>query len=577
MPISSPPVSFPAGWAGGGAALLSAALLLSSAALPAAAEKTAEGQTTYWDMMMQAQAARDLSRGSALMDERRYDEAEREFSKAVLRDPKDPLARRMLGAAHYWTGQVDQAEQEFNESLKLDPKSSQTWLLLGIVYAWRGETERAYGAFLEAEKIDPKRADIQMDLGSIEDGRGAFDAALVRFRKAVVYDPQNPLYHYQLGTLYRKLGRDEEAVASLKSALRLYPLYQEAVLELGALYDRMGRSGDAADMFRRAVRLKPRDAVARYRAARSLMAGGKTAAVRDVLSAVFHLTPDERGGGLALSTSYGGKSDAPDAPKESPQGAEGPLDVLSRNLSRLPLDRDAALRVDMVFLPKAKLVTAGKREGRTALKRALERAGGAAPAGGQTSAVRREFTLKAADAAGRAEEVRAIVSELRASLAKAPPDAEVRVGMNLSVSDKPAAGSPAAASAKGRVSYQPHDVGNDLGLWVIGTGWMRLVEEALPEPGDPEPPSALAWVTEGVGRATLGDAKGSEECFRRAIALDPREALAHLGLGVSRVIRGDERGALAAYRKALELAPKNRTAAEALKWLERPSVLEKTP
>jgi Flp pilus assembly protein TadD len=553
---------------------------------PCAAVETAEGQTTYWDMLMQAQAARELMQGSQHMDERRYEDAVREFSKAVVRSPNDALAHRMLGVAYYWTGSVDLAEAEFDESLKLEPESAQTHLLLGIVYAWRGKPLKAYSAFKAAERFEPRRADIQMNLGSIEDGEGRYTDALDHFRKAVAYDPSHPLYRFQLGSLYRKMGRDDEAVDSLKAAIVRYPSYQEALLELGSIYERMGRQKESSDMFRKAVSLKARDSVARYRLARALLLDKRPAKAREALAGVFRLAP-EQGGGLSLSVAYGGRpeagkeradKDSEEAPKDAstPQAdaSAGPLDVLERNLLRLPLDQDASLGVDMVFLPKPKLVKApGKAESSSSLKQALERAG-SPPS--QTVASRREFNLKAASSAEREAEVRAIVADLHEALAKAPKDAEVRLGMNLSMSDKPSE-KTGDSGEKGRVSYNPHDVGNDLGLWVIGTGWMLLVEETLPKPEDPQPSSSLAWLLQGIGYAALGNSPDAERSFKRSIELDPREALAHLGLGVSKVIRGDEVGAAEAYRKALDLDPKNRDAADGLRWLERPLTNAKDP
>ena len=553
--------------------LVLAAALLAPACCWAA--KTQEGQTTYWDMLMQAQAARDLTQGSRDMEERRYEDAVREFSKAVVRSPQDALAHRMLGVAYYWTGQVDLAEEEFNESLKIEPDSAQTHLLLGIVLAWRGKQAKAYEEFKAAEAMEPRRADIQMNLGSLEDGDGKYGDALDHFRKAAAYDPEHPLYRFQLGALYRKLGRDDEAVEALKAAIARYPSYQEAILELGALYERLGRLKDASDMFRKAVRLKEKDSVARYRLARALLLEKLPGQARQTLAGVFHLTPEERGGGLALSVAYGGRSKEGSEPpgteqqaSAAPEASAGPLEVLARNLLRLPLDRDAALNVDMVFVPKPKIVkAAGKPESLSSLKQALERAGGPPPA--QTIASRREFALRAASPAEREANVRAVVAELREALAKAPKDAEVRLGMNLSFSET-AASRASAADEKGRVAFEPHDVGNDLGLWVIGTGWMALVDESLPRPEDPSPSSALGWVVQGIGYATLGNSNEAQLCFQRAIEIDPREALARLGLGVARLIRGDEAGAAESYRKALEIDPKNRAAAEGLKWLERP-------
>ena len=97
-------------------------LLASAFPLPGRAAKTSEGQTTYWDMMMQAQAARDLAEGSAYMESRRYPDAAREFAKAVIKNPSDALSHRMLGAAR-WLGEVDQAEAEFNEASSSTPRA----------------------------------------------------------------------------------------------------------------------------------------------------------------------------------------------------------------------------------------------------------------------------------------------------------------------------------------------------------------------------------------------------------------------------------------------------------------------
>lgn len=560
--------------------LLLAVLFSLPAVLPASALPAADpGQRTFWDQMMEAQSERMLYQGAVYMGQKRYADAVKEFVKAVVAAPEDATPHRMLGVAYYWSGQVDRAETEFMESLRLDPKSAQTHLLIGIVHAWRGNAEKAYASFQEAARLEPGRADIQMNLGSIEESLGKIPQALDHFRKAVELDREYPLYHFQLGMLYRRLGRDEEAVAELRTALRKYPYYQDALLELGAAYERMGRADDAADMFQKAVRLKEKDSVARLRLARALLSSGKEKRAREVLREVFHLTPADKGQGLALSVSYGGQpasgggggqgaSPAGGTPSDGPQG---PLGVLARNLERIPLEQEAVLQVDIAFLPRPKLVRRSDAtgEGKSSLKNALERAG---KPPSQVMAARREYSFKAADQAGREEEVRRALEDLKSVLDTAPEGAETRFGMNLAFSDRPSS-SRGSGSEEGKpgVSFNPHDVGNDLGLWVIGTGWMSLVEEVLSHPGEPvaRPDTAPWWVVEGVGFATLGDGRRSMEAFNRALELDPGDELAHLGRGVSPVIRGDEAGALAEYRRALAINPKNKTAAEGIKWLQR--------
>lgn len=548
--------------------LLSALLAAGS---PCMAAKTQEpGRTTVWDQIMQAQAARGLYLGSMMLERKRYQDAVKEFAKAVLHDPADPTAHRMLGVAYYWTGQVEQAEAEFRESLRLDPSSAQTHLLIGIVHAWKGDTRDSYESFKQAAKLDPERADIQMNLGSVEETMGMLTEALAHFRRAVALDPEHPLYHFQLGMLYRRLGRDEEAADALKTSLKKFPGYQDALLELGATYERMGKGEDALDMFARAVRLKPRDSVARLRLARVLVASGSVAKAREVLKNVFHLTPSEPGGALALSVSYGRSQGArpSGAPSSGPaEDPNDPLGMVARNLARIPAGQEAVLAVDVAFLPKPKLVKAKQGEAPSSLKRALERAGKLPPA--SVLGARREYSFTAADPRTREEEIRKAVADLRSVMAKAPADSDVRLGMNLRFSD-----APASAPAKGpppKVSYQPRDVGNDMGLWVMGTGWMALVEEILPEAETGT--DSASRLLDGIGLAVLGHGKRALEAFDAATAADPKDELAWLGRGVSLVILGDEKGAAEAYRRALALDPKNKTAAEGLKWLERePSV-----
>ncbi|TBR22971.1 tetratricopeptide repeat protein [bacterium] len=557
---------------------MSAALLALLLAAPALGAKTEPGpQQTYWDRIMEAQAMRDMREGAAFLELKNYDEAVKRLARAAAQSPKDPTAHKMLGSAYYWTGRVDLAEVEFKEALRLGP-DAQGHLLMGIVEAWKGDNDAAYASFLKAAELDPQRADIQMNIGSIEEGRGRYQDALERFRRAVELDGTHPLYRFQLGMAYKRLGRDEDAAAQLRKAVAEFPGYQDAILELGSLEERSGRPADAADYFEKSMKLKERDVVARYRLARLLLAAGKKDKARDVLRGAFRLTPADPGGGLALAVSYGGKPAAAPAkggePPEEPPPADaagGPLDVLARNLARIPLDQEAELDVDLAHIEKPKIVK--RSSGDSALKKALEEAG-RVPA--PISGGRHSYTLPAATREERRAMIGKVLADMKQALAQAPAGSETRLGMNLRFSDKPSkpsAGRPGgpsgAAGEKPKVSYQPRDVGNDLGLWVIGTGWMALVDEVLDSPPPDSADKALWDVVAGIGHSAMGDAGSAASAFERALAQDPASELALLGRGVAMVIRGDEAGAIEAYKAALKVNPKNKAAAEGLAWLER--------
>jgi XTP/dITP diphosphohydrolase len=556
------------------------ALLL---ALPAAAEKTEPGSETVWDQIMRAQARRDLRQGHQLLEEKKYDLALAEMKRAVAASPKDAVAHSLLGVAQYWNGLVDESISSYRTSLALDPDSAQTYLLLGISQAWKNDGPGAAASFTRATQLDPARADAQMNLGSIRETEGDYPGALELFRKAVELDKKNPLYRFQLGGLYRKLGRDPEAVEQFSEAVKLEPSYEDALLELGCAHERLKDHKSAMAALKRAVGLKPGDAVARMRWARLLIGANDRKRARSVMADAFHLTPEAGGPGLQLYVAYsGGKkqappsagdpspSKAPPAPEPEPQD---PLAMFERNLRRVPLDQGAVLHLDAVFIPKPKLVKSGPGAESSSLKKALARAQGGGPDAGAPKAVRRDFPLRPADAAGREAEVRRVMDDLRRVMAEAPPDSDARLGMNLTLT-RPVDAGRAPSDSASKVSFQPRDVGNDMGLWVMGTGWMALAAEVLPEPGEGpgHPEDADWWTATGLAYAAVGESQKAMGAFLRATELDATSVPAWLGRGVAAVMSGDEDAAASALRKVLLLDPKNKAATQGLKWLLTPAV-----
>ncbi len=550
-------------------------------AVSARAEKTEPGQETVWDQIMAAQAVRGMRQGHRYIEEKKYDLALQEMRRAVAADPKNPVGHMLLGVAQYWNGQVDESIGSYNTALGLDPASAQAYLLLGISYAWKGDALASERAFRKAAELEPTRADAQMNLGSIRESRGDVPEALVLFRKAVDLDKKNPLYRFQLGQLYRKLGRDADSAEQLREAVKLESHYEDAMLELGCAEERLKEDKAALATLKRAVNLKPGDSVARMRLARLQLKAGDRAKARATLSEAFHLTPESGGPGLQLSVSYaGGKRAAkpgeippdPKAKEPEPSAETDPLAVFERNLRRVPLNQGALMKVDAVFLPRPKLVRDEPGEGRS-LKKALARAHDGAGGGASPQAVRRDYALKPGDAGPRDEQVKSIMSDLRKTMSQAPPETDARLGMNLTFT-RPVEAGRGDAENPAKVSYQPRQVGNDMGLWVIGTGWMALVAEVLPENGEKpdHPDDADWWTATGLAHAAVGEGQRADSAFRRATELDAACVPAWLGRGVSSVMIGDETGAVAALRKALELAPKNKAAADGLKWLLRPAV-----
>ena len=563
-------------------AVLLVALL--SSPRPAAARATPPPEATVWDQIFASQAAKLMREGMVKLADGDYDGAVQLLARAVVTAPQEPLARVLLGSAYYWQGQVDQAMQEYQEALKLDPDNAQAHQLMGIAYAWKGDVESAYREFGTAAQEEPGRPDVQMNLGSVELTRGRLPQALDRFRAAVRLDPSHPLYHYQLGLLYIRLGREADAQDELESALRLYPAYQDALLELAALRERAGDLSGAQSRFEEAVKLKPRDAVARFRLAEVLLREGRPGEARDALAGAFSVSPSAKEGGrLALSVAYGGKPAESVVPGSGPAGpgagAPGaaspaaeppdPVGTLEKNLERIPPGVESKVEIQVAFTPPPQLEPRPPSEGRGSLGRALGQSMGPAGPGPDERrgpmVAKREVILSA-DPAKRKDQIDSLMKDLRSAMKSVPPGGRAHLGMNVQYQE-PTSGAEAAPS----LHYEPRRVGNDLGLWVMGTGWMSLVQEVLPdlERAVSRDGGGTTLLAVGLGNLTAGESGPARETFAQATAASPKDVLAYLGLAAASVEAGDEAGAAGAYRKVLDLDPKNKIAKDALEWLKR--------
>ncbi|MHB2026611.1 MAG: RdgB/HAM1 family non-canonical purine NTP pyrophosphatase [Elusimicrobiota bacterium] len=557
---------------------------------------------TIWDQIMAVQSNQDVREGYDDFSNRSYELAAAEFSRALAADPKNASAHMMLGAAYYWLGQVDRSLDEYRISLGLDPNNVQTYILKGISLAYEDREKEAYKAFRKATEIDSHRPDSYMDLASLEESLGKIPDALDHLRRAVLLAPSDPLYRFQLGALYYLLGRTADAEKSFRKSLSLNPQFEDAWLELGAAQEQDGDLKGALESFDQAVELKNRDSVARLRLGRIYLLKGDNKEARKIFAGAFHLTPRENGAGLELSVSYSGgkgkKSEAgnsktpqsqsagsnlPGIPKIAP---DSPLAVFARNLERIPLDQGAVMQVQAVFVPRPKLVAASNEEpGASQLKSALQRAM-SGPASG-IQAVRRDYEIRAGSPQERARQIAEILSDLQSTVDNAPPNSDVHLGMNLTFKKlqetstapgsgrgKSSGGGPSPSNSN--VLYEPRQVGNDMGLWIVGVGWMALVQETLPQPGEPpnHPDQTDWWVATGLAHAALGQGERALAAFKRAASLDPRNESALLGLGVAYVITGNDQKAEQTYRKLLSFDPGNRSASRGLEWLLRPAAGE---
>ncbi|HET6182272.1 MAG TPA: tetratricopeptide repeat protein [Acetobacteraceae bacterium] len=144
--------------------------------------------------------------------------------RAVVMDPRDPLARFSLGFLSHWNGLRDQAEQELKEAIRLDPSFAWARANLAFVYNYRNEPEKA---------------------------RSEIELALRLSRN----DPSRFAWLPALAGSHYLSGRFKEALAAAQEALTLRPDYLIAVRWMVASLGQLGFASHAKPLLPLMVRL----------------------------------------------------------------------------------------------------------------------------------------------------------------------------------------------------------------------------------------------------------------------------------------------------------------------------------
>lgn len=554
---------------------------------------------TFWENLMKQQSYYNLAQGITEMSNLKYKDAATTFGKAVIKNPTEPYPHIFLGIALYWQGQVDPAMSEYRTALDLDPKNAEAWQLLGIAYAWRGDIKTALENFKKAVALDPDRPDTQMNIGSTYAALGDLDNALFHFRRAVELDDRHPLYQYQLGSLYEVMGRDSFAEDAFKKAIRTYPNYEEAILALAVLYEKMGSNNSAEFNYNKALKLKPGDSVCRFRLANLLARTGRKDEAMEILSRAFLISPlsDE---GLALSIAYsGGSSSAAPASDINADNSNSAAPKLNKQLEqfkkrveKIPSNKQVNIEVEVTFSPKvkpAKIELAPVTESGEKVKTAKKKNKKASKANKQksmlaaaveekekmeaSSTFTRSFMVNDTTQTGRAEQLNKIFEGLDNVLTQGGKEYDVKMSLRVRAKEGPVGlfdnavqnDNPTNSMSNSKAGYNPYMVGNDMGLWVAGKGWLVYVQDVLPDvSARAESGAGEDLMIEGLAYMILGRGQDALASFAKAEAAfgDDKnmQVLSALARGTAFVVMGDEQSALAAYKSVLEINPKDKTA-----------------
>ena len=115
------------------------------------------GLVLYWRVGVEKNPGDyNVRKGNYRLEDGQYDEAVKEFSTALEKNPEHAMAHLGLALTHMQTGKNGEALQEFNLVIEKNPQLAAAFADRGILYDRLGEYRKALADYQKALELDPK-------------------------------------------------------------------------------------------------------------------------------------------------------------------------------------------------------------------------------------------------------------------------------------------------------------------------------------------------------------------------------------------------------------------------------------
>jgi serine/threonine protein kinase/tetratricopeptide (TPR) repeat protein len=180
--------------------------------------------------------------------------AQASCERAVAMDSNQSESHNCLAMVYTGTGMYDDAAREFRKALEIEPTSDDAIRGLASTYAKLGNTDEAEKTLQTALALRPQYWRNYNSLGALYVSEGRYEQAVKMFAQVVSLSPDSFRGYSNLGATYIRLGQYEDAVKALQNSIRIRPT-EDAYSNLGSAFFALRKFEDAANSFTEAGRL----------------------------------------------------------------------------------------------------------------------------------------------------------------------------------------------------------------------------------------------------------------------------------------------------------------------------------
>jgi len=151
--------------------------------------------------------------GDLLLQRNRWEDALKEYQKALSAEPRQAGLHTSLGQSYLHAGKFEEAEKEFRLELQLDSSNEQAWIGLANLQLAKGRASEALESLTKVWGISPEVLALQRGFPSIELPLESAKASISRVQD----QPEGTPKHFLLASLYAAMNENRLSDSEWKS------------------------------------------------------------------------------------------------------------------------------------------------------------------------------------------------------------------------------------------------------------------------------------------------------------------------------------------------------------------------
>jgi tetratricopeptide (TPR) repeat protein len=223
------------------------------------------------------------NRGIVFMNEKNYDRAIQDYSKAIELNPNYTEAYYNRGIVFTNENNYDRAIQDYSKAIELNPNYTEAYNNRGNIFKNNKNYDRALEDYNKAIELNPKLTEAYNNRGVVFINKNRNADAISDFNKAIELNPKLTEAYNNRGIVFINENKNSEAISDVNKAIELDPDFADAYNNRGIIFYREKRYEEAISNYTKVIALKADNALAYYnRGLAEFYSGKKDAACIDM-------------------------------------------------------------------------------------------------------------------------------------------------------------------------------------------------------------------------------------------------------------------------------------------------------